>query len=126
MATASKDSLASVRRRDEVEVALRIALRSHYRGLFATRLGLSLAEHYAGEATRIAHGPLADAVRGSRSAFGRAEGTVRGEDARCRVEAEEELRFVFTKLPPKLGVHLGDRDVEAFWTMVREVLEPTF
>jgi len=126
MATASKDSLASVRRRDEVEVALRIALRAHYRGLFATRLGLSLAEHYAGEATRIAHGPLAEAVRGSRSALARAEDAVRDEDARCRVEAEEELRFVFTKLPPKLGVRLGDRDVEAFWTMVREALEPTF
>jgi hypothetical protein len=126
MATASKDSLASARRRDDVEVALTVALRAHYRGVLATRLGLSLAEHYAGEATRIAHGPLAEAVRGSRSALARAEEAVRGEDARCRAEAEEELRFVFTKLPPKLGVRLGDRDVEAFWTMVREVLEPTF
>jgi hypothetical protein len=111
---------------DEIKAALRVALRAHYRGILATRLGLSLAEHYAGEASRIAVGPLAEAVRGSRKALARAEEALRGEDAQCRVGAEEELRLVYRKLPLRLGVRLEDCDTQAFWSLVEDAISPTF
>ena len=111
---------------DEIRIALRVALRAHYRGLLATRLGLSLADHYAGEASRIAAGPLAEAVRGSRSAFAKAVAEVRRDGARCRVEAEEELRLVYRKLPPRLGVPVDDRDTQGFWSLVEDAISPTF
>jgi hypothetical protein len=109
-------------RTKEIEIGLRIALCEFYRGVLATRLKVGLARHYAGSASRLAHGPLRDAVRGDRSAFAKAAKKVRGEDARCRAAGTEELRVVYPELPRTLGVRLDERDVEAFWSMIKAAL----
>ena len=109
----------------EIAIGLRIALSDYYRGVLATRLSLGLAKHYAGSASRLAHGELRDVVRGDRGAFTKAAGKVRTEDTNLREGAEEELRVVYHKLPRKLGVRLDERDVEAFWEMIDHALFPT-
>jgi hypothetical protein len=79
-------------RTDEVAIGLRIALSEYYRGVLATRLGLGLAKHYAGSASRLAHGELRDVVRGDRSAFAEAAEKVRGEDANLREGADRHVQ----------------------------------
>jgi hypothetical protein len=124
--TAAEERRGAVMDREaEIAIGLRIALSEYYRGLLAKRLRLSLAKHYAGSASRLAHGELRDVVRGDRIAFTKAAEKVRTEDTSLREGAEEELRVVYPKLPRKLGVRLDERDVGAFWAMIDHALFPT-
>jgi len=57
-----------------------------------------------------------------------AEGKVRREGVAATLfeEAEEELRVIYTRLPPRLSVRIDARDTETFWRLVDDAISPTF